>query len=334
MHTLMHTYYSTFIPGFSKGIEKALKEYANVKKTDLLHDGLVVYETESPPEKIAELPFFNNSFLLIEKLFEDGTLENIISKVIENRTFQIPEKVKKDKKTFRIITSKENILTSIPKNDLEELEYIFSKKLQMEVDRANPDVEIWFLERREGTAFCGVRLTKKPSTEKYLQKGELRPELAWLLNFLSEPSKNDAFLDPFTGHGSIPIARTMFPYKKIMAGDKDELKVNTLNAKNKNFETTLWDAEHLPLDKESINKIVTDPPWGMYEEDNVDMLYTQMLDEFARILKPGGILILLTAQKDLMEKLLHEKADIFELKETYHILVSGKKAAVYKIWKK
>lgn len=57
-----------------------------------------------------------------------------------------------------------------------------------------------------------------------------------------------------------------------------------------------------------------------------------MLKEFIRVLKPGGLMVILIGQKELFEKVLTNFPDL-QFVEKYNILVSGKKAAIYKIKK-
>ncbi len=320
-------YYSTFISGLANVIEKALKDTLSDVNIVLLLDGLIVYETKANFNKIQKIPFFNNSFSL--QGYHKGNIDHLLEKS-PHPVFSasIDPEIIKGKTSFRVIISKENELIHIPKQNLQILEQKFEKKLKLSIDRGNPDLEVWFLERSEGHAFCGIRLTKKPSTDKYLQKGELRPELAWILNFLSEPDSEDEFLDPFAGHGSIPIARKQFPFKRIIASDLNQELIKN----NSTIETHNWDALHLPLEDNSIDKIVTDPPWGIFENIDVEELYPKMMKEFARVIKPQGILVLLTAQKELLERLIDQNKS-FQLEEKYNILVSGKKSGVYKLEK-
>lgn len=55
-----------------------------------------------------------------------------------------------------------------------------------------------------------------------------------------------------------------------------------------------------------------------------------MLNEFSRTLKPEGLLVILTARKETLEKAMNQNK-IFNLQAKYDVLVSGKKAAIYKI---
>lgn len=99
---------------------------------------------------------------------------------------------------------------------------------------------------------------------------------------------------------------------------------------------TNWDALNLrEIGNDTIVKIVTDPPWGIYEQDKFDLpdFYTKMVKEFLRVIKEGGLMVILTAQKELFEKTMRHFYGKLILIERYDTLVSGRKATVYKIKK-
>jgi len=58
-----------------------------------------------------------------------------------------------------------------------------------------------------------------------------------------------------------------------------------------------------------------------------------MLKQFHRVLRSNGIMVILTAQKELIENLLGKFEGKLHLEVKYGTLVSGKKAGVYKIRK-
>jgi tRNA G10 N-methylase Trm11 len=85
------------------------------------------------------------------------------------------------------------------------------------------------------------------------------------------------------------------------------------------------DALHLDrYEAGSIHKIVTDPPWGHFvdTEQPIGEFYGAMLAEFARVLRPGGKLVILTAEPLTID-------DRFTIEKRFNILLSGKKAAVH-----
>lgn len=302
----MSVYFSTFIPGFGEIVVDELQKSLNNFGKKLLLDGLVVFETSSSTSEIKKLRFLNNSFLK--------------TKPEEKMDFYLG-------KSFRVVFSKENELVSVNKERLSRIEKKIAKLNNLMVDRANPDFEFWFLERSEGYKFTGVRITKHSDYKTILAKGQLRPELADLLCIVSEPDKNDIVIDPFAGSGAIGIARKNYPHKQIIFGDID--------SKNQNIKKL--DALNLKdfADK-SVDKIITDPPWGISVGINLDLndFYTKMLNEFWRVLKPGGLLIILMGNKELFKKTLDNFSNKFKVLKKFNILVSGKKAGVYKIRKR
>lgn len=299
----MNAYFSTFIPGLGEVIKNQLEKLLKSFSCQLLLDGLIVYQSESSPEEIRKLRFFNNSFL------QKKPEEKINLKL---------------GKSFRVVFSKENELISVNKERLTKIENKIAKINGLIVDRANPDFEFWFLERREGSKYTGVRLTKHPDYKTVLGKGQLRPELAELLCLISVPNINDIVLDPFARSGAIGMSRKNYPHKEIISGD--------INPNNQNIKNI--DALNLKgFDNESVNKIITDPPWGISvgKDLNLNDFYIKMLNEFWRVLKPNSILVILMGNKEFFENILKNFSGKFILENKYDILVSGKKAGIYKI---
>lgn len=339
----MRTYLSTFISGLQNPVSNLLKENIKDVRINSVLDGLIIYETNESHNKIKQLRFFNNTFILIKTFTNLGknSLDNMLKDIskMKNLTKIISRLLSKDNKSFRIMVSKENQFVSANKNILKKIEKkILSSKRKLKFNLHKPDTEFWFLQRRENIGFFMLRLTKN-ITNKKLHKGELRPELAHILCYLSEPDKEDIFLDPFSGYGSIPIERAKsFPANIIFATDKKEeykkyfnekiklrkLKIKiilkTLNALNMGF-----------FKNNFITKIVTDPPWGIYEGVDINKFYDSMINEFLRVVKNKGIIVVLTSKKQEFEKIIcNHKKDIKLLKK-YDILVSGKKAGIYKL---
>jgi len=336
----MGKYYSTFITGLQDLVKTGLEENLNDIKIDLILDGLIVYQTKSSKEKIKDIRFINNSFILLCLLKQKGkfTLKEFINQVIRGPGFisNISGELFKNIHSFRVIISDENELKHIDNILLKDSENIFSKKYRLKIDRGNPDVEIWFMTRSEGYGFVGLRITKKPNYEKTLHKGEIRPELANLMCLVADLKYTDTVLDPFAGYGSIPKeCERSYKVKKIIAGEINRKIFHILCSRiNRiNITTGRWDALNLTsLTDKSVDKIITDPPWGIYEilKQDITAFYHMMITEFIRILKPKGLIVVLTSQKEVIEKVLKYFPSLTLLRK-FDTLVSGKKAAIYKI---
>jgi len=336
----MTTYFSTFASGLQEIIAQALPEARILQ----LLDGLVIYESNRPLQQVTNLRLFNNTFIALYPVQQlpSGGLHQLLQRVMQKpNDLRIPGWAVKKARSFRLMASRENQTISIKRELLERLESFFSHRLRLRVNRSKADVEVWFIERSEGLGLVGLRVTRNPALEKKLRKGELRPELAHCLCLLSEPQGRDVFLDPFAGSGAIPLERANnFPYRRIIAVDQDESAVTALGRRlprDERIQTFAADARRLTsLTDGSIDKIVTDPPWGFYEERRAETLsdfYGETLTEFARLLRDDGLLVVLMGQKERFEEALAGCADRLALLGKWDILVSGKKAAIYKISK-
>lgn len=335
----MNSYFSTYISGFGEVVESLLKKKLSSLYIKRVLDGLVVFDSLASQLHIKDLRFLNNSFILL-KFNENVSIEEFVSEILKlgwTKT-NLRSTVLKNVSTFRVVYSLENKISKLAEKNLEKLETLISKVLVLKVKRDNPDTEFWILERSEGVILFGLRITKREN-ESNFEKGELKPELANILCEISEPLDTDIFLDPFAGLGAIPIERAKIAkFKKIFAGENNKDIYKNLLEKTKKLGLSItvgrWNSTKLgALSDRSVNKIVTDPPWGEYSITNVEDLYAKSLQEMDRVLMPTGILVLLTSQKELIKKLLSHHGKKFVLEQQFNILVSGKESGVFKIRK-
>ncbi|HBU06548.1 MAG TPA: hypothetical protein DEB09_00515 [Candidatus Magasanikbacteria bacterium] len=339
----MYIYYSTFVSGFENAVKDFLIKSLDKTKIVLLLDGLVVYTTTTDVNKVKELRFVNNTFILIKEFSDKNlSLDLMLNELVNNAKLNIPV-LSVRQKTFRIITSKENQLSAVDNTLLIKLEEKIKYFTKYRTNRKKPDIEFWILLRSEGRGFFGMRITHNHDSAKSLQQGELRPEVTNILCQLSDMNKTDVFLDPFVGSGAIPIERVKInKYTRVIATDNDKKLVNYLqtNVQRMNLKIEVYNGDALVLPSianNSIDKIVTDPPWGIFNkksESELNIFYTQMLQSFFRVLKPGGVAVVLLGQRELFLDLLKDFTDKFILEQNFSVLISGKKAGVYKIIKK
>ncbi|MFW5998942.1 MAG: RsmD family RNA methyltransferase [Halanaerobiaceae bacterium] len=344
-------YLSTCISGLQEPAGLILKQNIPDVNISNIKDGLILYETEVKPVKISNLTFLNNSYLVFKK-FENTKNKNInhlLKSLLKNWNWNNLKKITQlqvSNNSFRLVASRENELISLDNKLKKQLERKISSITKLKVDRGNPDFEFWILKRRDNTCFFMLRITYPTKKEKQIHKGELRPELAHIMCFLSEPEIGDILLDPFAGYGAIPLAGALsFPFEKIYAVDKDKQKIRNLQQRLKKQKKSvsskiypqIGNAHKLNnLDSNSIDKIVTDPPWGLYENlpMNISKFYFLMLIQFLKKLKENGIIILLTARKKEFDLIVSRFKKKLQLMDRYDILVSGKKASIYKLKRK
>ncbi len=329
----MAEYISSFITGFDSVIGVAMTRSLPGVKILNVYDGLVYYSYGGNVQNINHLSFFNNSFL-VYKTYKGSSLS--FDKMVSQAS--IPVDRGKRLETFRVRFSKENQFVKVGKQTAFGAEKIISNKINMKVDRVNPQNEYWFIIRSENIGFFGKLLRKRKITEKTLHKGELRPELALLMCVFAGIKHNEILCDPFAGYGAIPI-QVIQSYRiaKMYVCDNDKNLVDRLN----NIDTfkhcvckvsiKCEDAMQLESAKDNeISLIITDPPWGYYENiPNIEEFYNSMFRSFKRILKAEGRVVVLSARKnEIVAAVKNEKGYIIKHIDT---LVNGKKAGIYMV---
>ncbi len=205
------------------------------------------------------------------------------------------------------------------------------------LEEEDADVELWAT-MIDAEFFLTVRLSDDAMRHREYKAAHrpasLRASSAAALAWLSEPREDDVVLDPFCGAGTILIERAhLGRYAMLLGSDRDAAalaaaRVN-VGARYKPIQLENWDAGALPLGDASVNKIVTNLPWGLRYGSHGEnrKLYPIWMREFARVLKPGGMMVMLTAEWRLMREL--ERTRKFAPSKIIRVSVLGKSAAIY-----
>lgn len=319
------TYLATFLSGTATIVEKSFKTLIPDVEIQTVLDGGIIFNTAENFQNLTSLGFVNNVFVVIKEysLSVKATFPSMVKWCETHDLNYLNAFTKKLGFTnFRIRFISTNTFVSYNDTAISNIARKLSKELNITVNRLNPDTELWFMQRGEGYSYVLLRLTNNLQVEHRL-KGQLRHELANLMCLLSEPNDSDIFLDPFAGYGTIIEERQKFRAKQILGFEKD-LSINGLVPVEKAdfFNSTIKDS--------SITKIVTDPPWGLFDKSlDINEFYNLMFRKFDRILAEKSILVLLVNRDTDIQPFL--KSLPFAVSESYDILVSGKKATIYKI---
>jgi tRNA (guanine6-N2)-methyltransferase len=178
----------------------------------------------------------------------------------------------------------------------------------------NASVEVW-LTIRGATAVCGLRLSDKTMRHRTYkvehQPASLRPTIAAAMVRLAGAAPGDVVLDPMCGAGTI-LAEQIELSKARKAGrvetwggDRD---MNMLRAAASNLHrvgpTLLahWDATRLPLGTASVDRVVSNPPFGeqLSSPEEIGPLYRAAVREYDRVLRPGGRTVFLVSDPDAL----------------------------------
>jgi tRNA (guanine6-N2)-methyltransferase len=337
----MQTYYSTFITGFEEPVVETLRQKIPGVTIDKVLKGAVVYRARKQLEKIKQLKFLNNTFLVLN--YFDHIGPHFLPKLVDEATRTILDDktilpTSRNTKTFRIVTAEENEMVTLDEASYRKLASAIAKTLRLRLVRAKPSLEFWLMIRNEGIAIFGLRLTERRWSRAKLDPGSLSTEIAEILCLLSDPQKDDVFIDSLAGSGSIPLARYYLKgFKEIWAGDQslelvEMMKRRFKEARASDIKLERMDSTDLAIFKDgSVNKIVTDPPWGIFkpiDPGDLAKFYQRLFQEFGRVLKKDGTAVLLLSRDLDVTPLLGGE---FQVLKRYDILYSGKKASVYKL---
>jgi 23S rRNA G2445 N2-methylase RlmL len=208
----------------------------------------------------------------------------------------------------------------------------------------NASIEVW-LTIQEATAYCGLRLsdrTMRHRTWKLEHRpASLRPTLAAAMVRLAGARAGQTFLDPMCGAGTI-LAEQLVAAERarkpllVCGGDIEAAAVQAAAVNLRRLgpaHLAHLDACRLPLAPASIDHVVSNPPFGKQysSPEAIRDLYSSMVGEYDRVLKPGGQAVLLVSDAAA----LHEAAARvrWKAKPKVPVRVLGQPARI-SLWRK
>jgi tRNA (guanine6-N2)-methyltransferase len=208
------------------------------------------------------------------------------------------------------------------------------------VDLENHDYDI-HVDVTDDRCSIGLRLT----TESLHQRtrvahvpASLNPTLGYALCVLSDPQEGEVFLDPTCGAGTLPIERAAIGPARMLAGD---IWPQPVEMAHRNFEAhdlrvglCRWDARRLPLAPDSVDKVCANLPWGRRAGSHTvnKHLYPGLTREMARVLKVGGLAVMLSLEKRMMQRVVGRHGWL-RVERTLPVSVGGLKPTIYLVRK-
>lgn len=173
----------------------------------------------------------------------------------------------------------------------------------------NASIEVW-LTIDNDTAVCGVRLSDRSMRHRTYKAehlpASLRPTVAGAMARLAELRPGHVVLDPMCGAGTI-VAETLAALRRagpgphlVLGGDRERSAVRAAALNLRRLAEPLlvhWDAAWLPLADASVDRVITNPPFGkqLSSPEEIGPLYQDLVRELHRVLRPGGLAVLLVS---------------------------------------
>jgi len=165
---------------------------------------------------------------------------------------------------------------------------------------------------------------------------QLRSSVCFGLLLKSDPQPGNTVVDPMCGVGSIPAELLVhYPHTYALAGDVCRKAAHQASCTSQRCQAQLhramavlrWDIQHLPLRSRSVDRLVTDYPWGNATKADPCLL-TKALKEIGRVLAADGVAVILILRT--LAKRICRTAYLSELvvTECTDVVVSGWPAAM------
>jgi len=152
-----------------------------------------------------------------------------------------------------------------------------------------------------GRVLCHVERSRyderNPGKRPFFHPGVMMPRMARALVNLSCAQAGQNLLDPFCGTGGTLIEAELLGVN-VIGSDFDPMMIRGCKRNLPGAKLMLADATRLPVRTQSMDRVVTDFPYGqsvcILKDTTMDMLYDASLAEIRRVLKPGGRAVVVT----------------------------------------
>lgn len=199
-------------------------------------------------------------------------------------------------------------------------------------------LDVW-VEIHGEDAYISIRLSKPDMSQRSYKQEHvphtLKPTIASSMVMLSKPHPDDIFLDPMCGAGTILLERAFSGrYRHLIGGDISEEAIYAtqmnFGRKHQPRQFFHWDTESLPIQPNSVDKIVCNLPIDKSDDrnDNLHNLYKRCLTQFDEVIKPGGKMVLLSMNPALLNRIIKQQNSL-NARQQVGINFGGKRGRIF-----
>jgi 16S rRNA G966 N2-methylase RsmD len=233
--------------------------------------------------------------------------------------------------TFRLRIHSDGRFASHDSAPARKLEADLTDWSGLRAARGSARTEFWVIRRRGLSE--SVLTTKLTAGNERVPAGVLRPEVCASLARIVSLDDASLVMDPFAGSGAVGIACLEAGAARVWLNDSNPAALHGLKglprSLRERIHATALDFRDLDVATASVAAIVTDPPWGHY--DQLDTLIASLYADFANFavgaLVTGGPLVVMTgADADAIQSLTSRKE--LELIDSFPVLINGRKTQI------
>lgn len=320
-------YYATFEKGLDEVVKKIIaKQDKNAFIKRLYSDAVLFFADE---HFVLAGSCFKSAYFVIDSLVKEGTgaLNFAMKHLLEKKDWHII--FPKDVKKFKVLYLKEDSKVMIDSKLKQAVEVMLARKTKRQISYLNGTEELVFLSKEDGMNLFMRRLNIEQAYQK-IRGLQIEPELAYVLNFMSEPAQSEAVVDPFAYDGVVAYSRAMsFKKANVIANEKEaenvaDIKKLAKSLKEKSFSVMNYDFLDDKFPIKFIDKIVTVLPSMNYDfEVSLTKLYESFFNKVFKLnvktvsvamTKSIDILPAIKGKYDVEMKVSTQRFNLFKLK--------------------
>jgi len=233
--------------------------------------------------------------------------------------------------TFRLRVHDDGRFASHDGDRVRRLETDLANWSGLRPARGAARVEFW-VTRRRGLSES-LLATKLTTGNARVPAGVLRPEVCATLARIVPLDDASLVIDPFAGSGAVGIACLEAGAERVWLNDADpaalQLAQRLPPPLRARIDSTALDFRDLDVTAASASAIVTDPPWGHYEQPDTSVasLYADLANFALEALVTDGSLVVLTGGGPDAIQALTARSEL-RLVNNFPVLINGRKAQI------
>lgn len=319
---MLQSYYALTVPGVETLAFSEIRTHATDAELVKFSRGMVQFRSSVTPDVLLRLRTVEDVFVTVVHITGIGRRGNAL-RVFHSATLKADANAALGAwrratkagpaRTWRVVSQMQGThnfrRVDAGQAVSDALKQILPRGMRSVEDDADLEFWLWI----GGTeALVGVRLSDATMRHRTYKRehlpASLRPTVAAAMGLLARPTESDIVLDPLCGAGTIVIERALLaPYQRVMGSDIHEsaVEIARRNARSAHVHTEwrTWDARSLPLESESVTRIISNLPFGKQigsHEQNIS-LYKDLAQEFGRVLTKDGLIVTLTSEDRMWE---------------------------------